>query len=398
MAQGWRYLAFRMNGDGTETLLSGDVPLSGARMREDLSGPGGIRGTISPAVARLRTGSGQPLFVPWSTALFAEKDGVLRGGALLADMSEKGADLSLDCVGFTGYLNGQPYTENRSWITEDPLVIARHLWAHQQWRQRGNLGVTLDDTLSGQYIGTPEDSVKWGEVTETQWNRLMAQGWKGKAGDGEERIYPPENADTGPYTLQWWKDHDLGKAFEDLALNTPFDYLMTHSWDGEAIRHHLRLGYPVIGQRRQDLTFEVGVNVFDSPTIDYDGDAYASEVIVLGAGEGRKIIRGGDARDTGRLHRAVVVQDKTLLRDGDADRLASRELAFRLGDADFDQIVVKEHPNAPLGSFAPGDEIEVRQRPEWSAPFSLWVRILAVETEPELNQATLTVARVEKLG
>ncbi|MER2142200.1 MAG: hypothetical protein ABS888_00285 [Eubacteriales bacterium] len=371
----WRYLAFRMNGDGTETLLSNDIPLQGTAIREDLSGPGGISGSITPEVARLKTPEGDPVFLPWSTALFAEKDGVLRGGALLADLLEDGPTLDLDTVGFTGYLDGQPYTEDRSWIQEDPLTIARHLWAHQQWRKNGNLGVTVDNTTSPVRIGTKEEDVSF------------------TTGNGEE-----VNFQTGPYTLQWWKDHDMGKVFNDLALETPFDYLMSHEWDGERIRHHLRLGYPTIGRRRSDLRFVLGENIYDQIPIRYDGDAYASEVITLGAGEGRKMIRGGDARTTGRLHRAAVVVDKTLRNRKSADIIASQELAARIGDADVDSLIVQEHPNAELGSFSPGDEILVQSPAGWSREVYLWVRILSIVTEPEKNQATLTVARTDRMG
>ncbi len=371
---GWRYLAFKMNGDGTETLLSNDVPLQGTAIREDLSGPGGIDGSIAPEVARLKV-DGNPVFVPWSTAIFAEKDGNLRGGALLVDLMENGPKLDLDMVGFTGYLDGQPYTEDRSWIQEDPLVIARHLWAHQQWRQNGNLGVTVDTTTSPVRIGTKEQDVKF------------------TTGNGEE-----VNFQTGPYTLQWWKDHDMGKVFNDLAVETPFDYLMTHTWNGERIKHHLRLGYPVIGSRRHDLRFMLGENIFTHLPIRYDGDAYASEVITLGAGEGRKMIRGGNAKATGRLHRAAVVVDKTLRNRKSADTVATQELAARIGDEDLDTLVVEEHPNAALGSFAPGDEILVQSPAGWSKALYLWVRILSIVTEPEKNQATLTVARTDRMG
>lgn len=371
----WRYLAFKLNGDGTETLLSNDVPLQGAVIREDLSGPGGIDGTLAPEVARLTTTAGDPVFLPWSTALYAEKDGVIRGGAILADLLETGPELSLDSVGFTGYLDGQPYTEDRSWIQTDPLVIARHLWAHQQWRKNGNLGLTVDDTTSKVRIGTEESDASF------------------TTGNGEEVSFQ-----TGPFTLQWWKDHDMGKVFNDLALETPFDYLVTHEWSGETVRHHLRLGYPDIGQRRHDLRFMLGENIFDHIPVQYDGDSYASEVITLGAGEGRKMIRGGDAKVTGRLHRAAVVVDKTLRNRKSADSVARQELAARIGDEDVDTVVVQEHPHAPLGSFQPGDEILIQSPGGWTRDLEVWVRILSIATEPEKNQATLSVARTDRMG
>ena len=40
----WRYIASRLNGDGTETFLSYDVPISGCQVTDVLSGAGGISG------------------------------------------------------------------------------------------------------------------------------------------------------------------------------------------------------------------------------------------------------------------------------------------------------------------------------------------------------------------
>lgn len=371
----WRYLAYRMNGDGTETLLSNDVPLQGPALREDLSGPGGIEGKIAPEVARLKTKDGEPVFLPWSTAVYAEKDGNIRAGAILVDLLETGPVLDLDTVGLPGYLNGQPYGGNISRVQVDPLDMARHLWDHQQARPAGNLGLTYDSTSSPVRIGTKEEDVRF------------------TTGNGEEVSFQ-----AGPYTLQWWKDHDMGKAFDDLAAETPFDYLVTHKWDGERIAHHLRLGYPTLGARRHDLRFVVGENIFTQPPVRYDGDTYASDVVVLGAGEGRKMIRGGDSRRTGRLHRAAVVIDKSLRNKKSADTIAAQELAARIGDEDLDTLVVEEHPNAALGSFAPGDEILVQSPAGWSKEVYLWVRILSIVTEPEKNTATLTVARTDRMG
>lgn len=371
----WRYLAFKLNGDGTETLLSNDVPLQGAVLREDLSGPGSIDGHISPEVAQFKTTAGDPVFLPWSTAIYAEKDDNLRGGAILADLMEQGPDLSLDTVGFTGYLAGQPYTGDRSWIQEDPLNIVRHLWAHKQGMKGGNLGLAVGSTTSPVRIGTKEEEVSF------------------TTGNGEEVSFQ-----TGPFTLQWWKDHDMGKVLDDLAAETPFDYLVDHAWNGNSPRHTLRLGYPVIGSRRKDLRFMLGENIFTHLPISYEGDSYASEVITLGAGEGRKMIRGGLAKSTGRLHRAAVVVDKTLRNKKSADTIAARELALRIGDEDLDTLVVSEHPHAPLGSFRPGDEILVQSPGGWTKDIYLWVRILSIATEPEKNIATLTVARTDRMG
>lgn len=371
---GWRYIASRLNGDGTETFLSWDVPLQNAAVVDDLSGPGGITGNISPELAALQTLEGDPIFVPWSTAIYAEADGQIRGGGILSELTEEGPKLSLDCIGFSGYLQGQPYASEFSQVGVDPLDVARHLWAHKQGTRGGNLGLVLDPLNSPIRVGTAEKST---EVT---------------TGAGEDTASTP-----GPYTLNWWSTHNMGAEFDKLAAETPFDYRVVHEWAGETIAHRMRLGYPTLGRRQHGLRFMVGENVFVIPKIQYSGGAYASEAIVLGAGEGRKMIRGTESTAPGRLHRAVVVEDKSLTSNQAAKKAALAEVHARLGDSDIDELVVHDHPHAALGTFSAGDEIRVDTRPGWSSSLSLWVRILSIKTEPDLNKCTLTVARVEKV-
>lgn len=368
MSSNWRYLATRLNGDGTETFLSYDVPLQRAEITEDLSGPGGIDGTVAPELERLKAKDGTPIFRPWHTAIYAEKDNTIYGAGILADMPIDGPNMRLDCIGFSGYLNGQPYRGDRSEIGVDPLVMARHLWDHQQAVRGGNLGLILDPATSPRKIGTKERDVKF----ET------------KAGEDVEFT-------AGPYLLNWWQTHDMGREFDNLADTTPFDYRVEHAWDGERIVHRMRIGYPVLGRRRSDLRFMVGENVRVVPQIDYFGDDYADEVVVLGAGEGRKMIRDSAVRpNAGRLRRTVVVQDKTLTSKSAAKAMAQRELAYRLGDADISEIEI------PLGSVQVGDEIFVQTPRGWANRLNLWVRVLSIKTSPSKNSSVLSVSRVEK--
>lgn len=397
---GWRYLATRLNGDGTETFLSNDVPLQDPALTEDLSGPGGIDGRLSPELERLQAPDGRPLLVPWSTAIYAEKDGVIRAGAIVSDISENGPALVPQSIGFTGYLRDQPYTGDHSWLLTDPLVVARHIWSHVQSKAQGDLGLAVDGTTSPVRVGLPESPVDPGTVSDEVWDRLRTMGWRGKADDGKERLYAPEDEDAPspePFTLSWWKDHDLGSVFDKLAAETPFEYRVDHEWSGETITHQLRLGYPTLGARLTGPSFVTGINILEIPQLDYDGDDYASEVVVLGAGQGRKMIRGNSTRPTDRLYRVAVVQDKRATTKKAATATAARQVATRRGDPDLSTFVVTDHPNAPLGSFSPGDEILVQTRGGWGVTRDIWVRILSITTRPDQGRATVTATRVEKL-
>lgn len=359
---GWRYIARRLNGDGTEIGLDSELPLSGVELREDLSGPGGLTGSITPEVARLKA-RGEPILAPWSTAIYAELDGRIRAGGILVDLDDSGPNLGLDCVGFTGYASGIPYTSERVFIKADPLDVARHIWDHLQSQKGGNLGLTADATKSPVRIGDD----------------------------------PNDPNAKNPFRLIWFQDHDLGASFDQLAADTPFEYRVQHDWDGEDIAHRLVLGYPRIGRRRTDLRFMVGENITVIPQISYDGDEYASEAIVFGGGEGRDMIRGTRTGNAGRLRRPVIVMDKALRSTKDAEARADRELALRMADADMTEIVLWEHPNAPYGSFQVGDEILIQTAPGWTDGLALWSRIVSIKFSPETGTATLSLLRAEKV-
>lgn len=490
----WRYIATRLNGDGTETFLSYDVPISGCQVTDVLSGAGGISGTITPEVASLKDESGNPLFLPWSTAIYAEADGHIRGGGILSGLEERGADLSLDAVSFTGYSNGMPYTGRESYSNADPLDIVRHLWAHLQQAAQGNLALQLGDATTQVRIGKPdtpeyaaafaadEEAQTAKDQAEANFDAAKAQADLDKAfafeavgapltakskvikqptppGGGNatsEHLWIDEDTNVlhtfngsdwvvanqahlplvetavaskaaqdaaaevrtaaraaasatstalsdvnegkaEPYVLSYEKTHDVGKEIEDLSIETPFDYRETHAWDGDMIRHGLQFGYPDMRARRRDLRFVVGENVAVAPQLDYDGEAYASEVMVLGAGTGVKMVRGDAARTTARLRRVAVVEDKTITTTDRATSIAQAEVAQRSGEVDINELIVWDHPHAPIGSYTVGDEILVTTREGWTSRLSLWVRILSITITPESGTTSLRVARVEKV-
>lgn len=181
-----------------------------------------------------------------------------------------------------------------------------------------------------------------------------------------------------PFTLTWWGTHDLGAVIDDLAKNTPFDYRESSAWAGEDITHRLELGTPTLGGRRPDLRFEVGVNVTAPPPLQ-ERD-YASEVIILGAGEGRAMARGTVTGNPGRLRRAVVVQRKDVGRSTTAAVVARNEIAKRTAEWVFNSLDVSDHPLAPYGSFRPGDVIYVTGDAGW-VQLDHWVRVLDVNID-----------------
>lgn len=376
--RGWRYFATRLNGDGTETLIDPDLPLEGVTIEDRLSGHGGMTATIDPVYTRLLGSDGRPILKEWSTAIYAENDGDIRAGAILASCPIDGPSLALDAVGFTGYAQDMPYTgEGYKGVRVDPLDVVRHIWSHIQSYPGGNIGLTWDSTKSDVTIGT--------ELRQVQFDTQSG----------------PVSFEAGPYKLNWYSNHDLASDIDGLAEETPFDYHERHFWEGDVVRHRVDIGYPRLGRRRDDLRFVHGVNVFEPVTSDRDGSIYASGTLVLGAGEGSamvKALREPATRPEDRLRRIAVVVD---------DRIKSKTKAAQRGDVenqwrarldDVESVVVQDHPNAPLGSAVVGDEIRLEGQGDW-ADADLWVRILGISYQPENGQvAQYTVARTDKLA
>lgn len=377
--RGWRYFATRLNGDGTEDLLDPDLPLEGVSIEDVLSGDGGLQGTLEPAYSRLLGPDGNPMFQEWSTALYAEYDGDIRGGGILTYSGFEGSKWELEATGFTGYGRDLPYTgPGYKGIKVDPIDVARHIWDHIQGHPGGDIGLTFDqDTTKGEVsIGTELKQVEF---------------------DTQEG---PVSFEAGPYKLNWYTNHDLQGDFDDLASDTPFDYRVRHYWDGDTIRHRVVIGYPKIGRRRNDLRFVHGVNIFDPVALDRDGETYASGTMVLGAGEGAAMIhalREPPTRPGNRLRRIAVVTDDTIRSRRRARRRADAENQWRKRLDDVESVIVRDHPSARLGAAKVGDEIRLEGRGDW-VDLNMWVRILAITTQPEDgNVAEYTIARTDKL-
>lgn len=362
---GWRYLAYRIDGTGPlGTLLEGELPLLGVQLSDVLSGPPQLTATISPRFSRLIAADGLPLLRPWRTAIYAEQDGLIRGGGLLISPSYAGPEWSLDVSGFTTYLKGIPYEGDTSFIQADPLTIGRHIWAHVQAQSGSNLGVQVDATTS-----TP---VRIG---------------KALVPDPDTGVIPTESSgDDGPYRLVRWANDDLGGDFDDLAAQTPFDYHERHEWntDKTQVNHYLDFGYPRLG-RRYPGRFVLGENVQTIPTIEDDGEEFANDVRVLGAGEGSAMIIGRATLADGGLRRTRTIDRKEITDRGRADTYARQELARRALMTTSPSVVVRNTPQASLGAWGVGDEIRLQVDTDaggWRG-LDLWFRVLSMTLDPD---------------
>lgn len=378
---GWRYIAARLQGDGTEKLLHPDLQLRDVSFTDVLTGASAFSATISPADPSLMVPAidGLPLLEEWSTAIFLEEDDVIRGGVILTSSTRTGPVLELSGLGFTGIIKNQPYSgTGKFFVKTDPIDIARYIWDAWQGLPGGNIGMTMDRTTkAGVLIGTVLKQAEF----DTQ------------AG--------PVSFESGPVKLNDYETNDLGGMIDQFAADYGFDYHESHAWNaaGTGFTHKLDFGVPRIGTRRTDLRFTVGVNVFTPPSETTEADAYYSAVLTRGAGDGasmkRKLIpRAGERR----LRRVLVVEDNKLKTDAAVAARGNAILPLVTGRADISELTIKDHPDAPFGTWVVGDEIEVFTESEWGTG-STWVRIVSNQVKPQdPNVVSVSVVRADKIA
>ncbi|WP_399554070.1 hypothetical protein [Streptomyces anulatus] len=397
----WRYIAQRTT---TGDFLDWDVPfVAGSPPKRELNGPGQMQGTIGPEYMRLMAKpDGLPVITEWGTILYAEYEGRIRWGGIVTRVKYEGQSMNVECAGFTAYPHGIPYVgpviqsgakvvekwaydgkdkNNDGYIDgskpkkkmpprpKDKLTarwdaydVVRHIWAHLQGYKRGALGVTLDKHDSGYLLG---------------------------ASNGDD-----------PWNLQWWETPDCGATITDVMNLAKADYVERHAWDGtrERMLHHIDLGTRRLGRTRSDLRFAQGENVIQSATPQGQGDYYANNVYVLGKGSGKKTAHVRVVVDDKRLRRARVISRKSTANLKTLTAYGQSERARHSDMLTVPSIAVRQHPNAPLGSWALGDRILVQIEVPWIGELALWHRVIAEEIDPAEGTAVLSLTRADFYG
>ncbi len=338
--------------------LTHDLPLEGLEYGPDLNGPGSLTGTLAPKLAAQAT----RLVDPGTTLLYVEENDEIRWGGLVWDARPRGNTLTLEAASWSSYLhcrhdlhgelNGRgPYTY------ADRTNVMRDIWSYAQSVADGSLGVIVDTTTSGATIGTPAD----------------------------------------PYKFNAWETPNLGERFDELADGdaTP-DYTCATSWNTSrtAVIKRIRIGWPRLGARRTDISFASGVNILEDPEIVLSGDDYAQVVIASGQGDGSAKRRQTSAVRNGRLRLEHVLDLPDIKANDVLASRAARERVRRQKLGTVDQIVIRDHPAAPFGSWQIGDDIYTRIHNAWTS-YTGWCRITGWATRPDAPggpQATVHLA------
>jgi hypothetical protein len=200
-----------------------------------------------------------------------------------------------------------------------------------------------------------------------------------------------------PFQLFWYNSTDIGAEITSIQQEAVFDFRERHFWSDpasrNAVRHQLVFGVPRLGTRLTGLRFAEGENIVQSVQLTRDGTRYASNVIGLGAGSGAAQIRvTTSSASTGRLRRTFIFTDQTANTVARVSAKATKVLNSMSNIDTVSQIVVKNHPNAPFGSFSPGDDIPVMMASGWRNTV-IWSRIVSMTQDPTTDLMTLSLAR-----
>lgn len=162
----------------------------------------------------------------------------------------------------------------------------------------------------------------------------------------------------GAYEISGADLPDTYREMQALAAECGFEWTTRTRYSAAAPDVAIVIRYPRAGTRRDDLIFDTSANIIDALELD-DGD-YANAVIGVGAGEGPAAVRVSLSEPTSRMRRPVVVEDRSL-RTAEALRARARTvLRASTGEPRPLDITVRDHPNAPIGSWQVGDIITVR--------------------------------------
>lgn len=337
-------------------VLAWDLPLTETDVTLALSAPTVMSASISFERPEL-----VGLLRPYHVAIWADDgSGALHGG-IVTDVDVDGPKLSLTIAGYVHYLNGMPWTAKEyQGIRVDPLDVVRRIWSYVQSMPSGDLHLEVDRTTSKTTIGEPERDVNF----------------QTSAGDDV-------SFEAGPYSLSHWGTADLSKEHTDLMEHAGASYIEKHYWDGETIKHRLQIDCPSRYVRRDNVRAVVGENIIVPPKLSLPGTGYASEVLVLGSGEGRDAIYATSGpQKTKGLYKPTVYSDKSIKSKSKAQTVARSQVKKLSGDLEqITELTVLDHPNMDYRGINPGDVFRVTGELDW-LDLDAYVRVLDKGFDP----------------
>lgn len=390
---GWRFYAQRAV---SKQWLDTDVELNDMEMSWMLSGPCSGKANIPVGMNKVLAGDdGRPVFGKWDTILYGEEDSLLSWVGICYDATPDKDKLNLEFIGSTGWLQGVDYDKRYAVWQTDAFDVVRHLIATAN-ATPGGLDIIPSNNDSGLFLGDaqpPPEPVKpirkQGQTLQQYYDTKAYKDWK-TAHDAWKEKYGEREF----FEIAWWEAPYIGEEIDSLATEVGFDYRERYAWADRANlvpRMFLDLNVNMVN-RRSDIAFVDGMNLAAPLEPAAKDIKFANNIIALGAGEGRAMVRARVGRQDGRLYQAQYTQHKTIKNQPRLRSLADAD--FRLHNDSAPQIgalrVWDIEGYTPLKTLMVGDEIQVVSQ-NYNPAINQWVRVIGITRNPKSAIVDLVV-------
>ncbi|GAA1645793.1 hypothetical protein GCM10009700_35230 [Brevibacterium sanguinis] len=345
-----QYMAYWLDGDGTQHLMDPDLPLQGVKITREMNGLGRLTASLPPEYGKAYGYSMRPVIQEWATAIYVEIDGDLFDGFIIAETDDDNEKLSIDAVGWLGYATGQPWNDrSRNYsVGGVPARTPIPVMMSELQRLRGaNIGLQVSTdpgNRSWPIIGEPvwdevpnprppgskpratagaqpkapsypsyptTGSADWKKKeyerlkrkyaadrkaydaalklwrARTDQDRKNEQAWTERKNQFDQDIKERKRMiEDAKFKMNYWSTHDLLQEFQNLSKEAGFSYRVDHRRSGNTHTHTLVCRPGRLGSRRLDVAFMEGENVYSVPKVTRQGDEKVTSAIVLGNGEG----------------------------------------------------------------------------------------------------------------
>lgn len=449
-----QYMAYWLNGDGTQHLMEPDLPLIGVKVTREANGLGRLTASLPPEWGTKTGYAGRRIIQEWATAIYVEIAGDLFDGFIVAEIEDDNDKLTIDAIGWVGYASDQPWPDRVNHFNKANVLtseVIQRIWSELQKYSSSNIGLNVVTGSGWGRVGNPlwdevpvprhpgtkpratagkqptapkypsytsnkkqqKANMKAYDLARKQYQVALQQ-WRDrdktdrnrkKIYDDKLRQYESDRKtrakaiEDAKFKMNHWTTHDLMSTFQQLSQETGFSYRVDHTRSGNAHTHTLRCRPGRLGVRRTSVHFIEGENVMSVPKVTQKGDEKVTSAVVLGSGEGSDMRWNQTSRPSGGsqgLRRARVFADKTLTR---REQLAVRakEILNAYNDPiDIDEFVVVDHGLAPIRTFDVGDEIYLQTKARRAGNFNRWVTIQSISLDPEKGTMSIKVVPVDQ--
>lgn len=318
----------------------------------------------------------------WAGVVVMWKGTPIVAGPILARPTESNEEISLSCGGIRSILAKRLVSiEQTDWSKQATSVIhwkgmslgtiAKRAVEQAQAKYAGDLPITY--AVPDQMISV-RSPVKYGSVSQQDWDLLLSQGWWGDPTDKEEKLYPPELRDPNANHERTYRGFNVQNIDCDAILTK-----LSNVIDGPDIMFKPRL------VRDNYLTFDLWTGTEASPriyqkhipvwdTTSTKGHIQDIRIVTSGAYQTNRVYSVGAGQDEGTLikvntNTAPLRQGYPLLETtistsssedpkvvnahGVANLWTNKEPLVEI------QMTVRGDGVIPVGEFWPGDLVEV---------------------------------------